>query len=134
MNKHTLTSTRVAKLLTQYKTHGSLVIGVDFDFTIYDPTTDTIHKDLVDLLLVAQSELDCILCLWTANNSRIPFIMTKCCPVGLYFDHHNCSPILIEPGVVKPHFSILLDDTAGLGQAIEILEQTIKQIKEPNEH
>lgn len=62
MNPYLLTSNRITKLLQQYNEHNSLVIGVDFDFTIYDPITHTIHTDLINLLLDAQ-QLNCVLCL-----------------------------------------------------------------------
>jgi hypothetical protein len=122
-----MTSHRVTKLVNQYNQHNSLVIGVDFDFTLYDPETDTIHQELVDLLHLAQDK-NCILCLWTANTERLQYIIGKCAQAGLYFSYINESPITIAGGSTKPHFNILLDDTAGLGQAIEILELTLKEI------
>lgn len=128
MNPFTQTPNRVAKLLEQYNTHNSIVIGVDFDFTIYDPITHTVHTDIINLLLQAE-QLNCKLCLWTANLSRIPYILDVCKQHGLDFKYINESPIHIEHEVVKPHFNLLLDDTAGLGQAVEILEQFIKELQ-----
>lgn len=128
MNPYLLTSNRITKLLQQYNEHNSLVIGVDFDFTIYDPITHTIHTDLINLLLDAQ-QLNCVLCLWTANITRLPFILDICKQANLTFEYINESPIHIEHEVIKPHFNILLDDTAGLGQAVDILEQTINLIR-----
>ena len=129
MNPFTTTSARVAKLLLQYKQHGSIIIGVDFDFTIYDPVTDTMHLDIIILLLQAE-QLNCKLCLWTANASRLPDILHRCKDVGLDFQWVNKSPIHIENEVVKPHFNLLLDDTAGLGQSIEILTQVLRNLNE----
>ncbi len=130
MNPFTKTNARVSKILGQYKEHGSIVIGVDFDFTIYDPDTHTMHMDIVNLLIRSE-QVGCKLCLWTANVSRLPYIIEKCQEVGLNFKWINESPIHIEHAVAKPHFNLLLDDTAGLGQAIEILTNLLSDINEP---
>ena len=95
MNPFTQTPNRVAKLLEQYNTHNSIVIGVDFDFTIYDPITHTVHTDIINLLLQAE-QLNCKLCLWTANLSRIPYILDVCKQHGLDFKYINESPIHID--------------------------------------
>lgn len=122
-----MTSHRVTKLVDQYNQHNSLVIGVDFDFTLYDPETDTMHQELVNLLNLIKDK-NCILCLWTANTVRLPYVLDKCDKAGLFFSYVNESPITIAGGSTKPYFNILLDDTAGLGQAIETLELTLKEI------
>lgn len=127
MNQFTQTSSRVSKLVDQHNLHGSIVIGVDFDFTIYNPIDHSMHMDIIDLLLQSESA-GCKLCLWTANSSRIPYILHKCESIGLNFQYINESPIHIEHKVIKPHFNLLLDDTAGLGQAVEILEQFLKEL------
>ena len=129
MNPYIYSEARVTKLIQQYKQHNTLVVGVDFDFTIYDPTTDSMYLDVVEILLKAE-QLNFTLCLWTANLARVPFILDKCKSSGLNFKYVNKSPIHIEHEIVKPHFNILLDDTAGLGQALDILEQTIQRLKE----
>lgn len=128
-NQHTLSVYRVDKLVKQYHQHGSLIIGVDFDYTIYNPDIDYMHTDIISFLLEAQ-QLNCKLCLWTANASRIPFILDKCKAEGLVFDHINKSPITIEENVIKPHFNILLDDVAGLSQTLEILQSVLLNIKD----
>ena len=128
-NPDSLTIHRVNKLLKQYKKHGTLIIGVDFDYTIYNPDLNHMYKDIVHFLLDAQS-INCKLCLWTANSTKIPFILNKCKEVGLIFDYINDSPIKIEEGIRKPHFNILLDDVAGLSQTLEILVNVLAKIKE----
>ena len=127
MNPYLLTENRVVKLVAQYKEHGSLIIGVDFDYTIYDIQTKEVYTDIVDLVLEAQ-KLNCKLCLWTANKERLPRVIELCEEHGLVFEYINESPITIEEGIKKPHFNLLLDDVAALGQAVEILQQTIKEI------
>ena len=127
-NSHSLTVNRVAKLVTQYKTHKSLAIGVDFDYTIYNPDIDHMYEDIIKFLLEAQA-INCKLCLWTANTSRLPFIIDKCAEVGLVFDYINKSPINIGEETIKPHFNILLDDVAGLSQTLDILQDVLHTLK-----
>lgn len=129
MNPYLLTENRVTKLVTQYIEHGSLIIGVDFDFTLFNSMTKEYYTDISNLVIQAQ-QLDCKLCLWTANTARLDKIQAKCKEHGLVFDYINESPIDLGEDTIKPHFNLLLDDTAGLGQAVETLEQIIKQIKE----
>jgi len=135
MNPYMQTPRRVDKLIKQYKEHGSLIIGVDFDFTIYDSDTKTMYTYIVNLIIQAQ-QLNCKLCLWTANGTeRVERIITECAKYNLVFDYINESPInLGEDDIRKYHWNILLDDTAGLGQAVEILEHIIYRIRNNNEH
>ena len=53
MNKYRKIKHRVAKLLSQYETHGSLIIGVDFDFTLYSEENGLDTK-LIALLIKLQ--------------------------------------------------------------------------------
>ena len=131
MNPYLLTENRVAKLVAQYKEHGSLVIGVDFDFTLFNSLTKEYYTDISDLVVEAQ-KLNCKLCLWTANTARLDRIQDKCKEHGLVFDYINESPINLGEHTVKPHFNLLLDDVASLGQTVEILQQTLKEITNEN--
>ena len=125
------TTIRVNKLMDQYTEHGSIIIGVDFDFTLFDTELKQYHKDLSDTLIEAK-KLDCILCLWTANTKRIPRIIKLCEENELIFDYINESPIDLGEETIKPHFNLLLDDTAGLQQAYDTLSALIQKIKNEN--
>ena len=129
INKYTDTMPRVVKLLSQYKEHGSLVLGVDFDFTLWDGIDKVYYTDISDIIIQAQT-LNFKVCLWTANVKRLNRIQDKCAEHGLVFDYINESPIDLGENTVKPHFNLLLDDTAGLGQALAVLIELIKRIKE----
>ena len=130
MNSHTNSSVRIIKLLEQYREHNNLAIGVDFDFTIYDPIKLETHTDLIKLLKEAQ-QLGCKLCLWTARTPvKVEEAVSICAWHGLNFDFVNESSIKFAEPTVKPHFNLLLDDTAGLGQAIKILTGVLTCIKE----
>ena len=124
MNPYLLIENRVTKLVTQYTEHGSLIIGVDFDFTLYNSITKEYYTDISDLVIEAQ-KLNCKLCLWTANTKRLDRIQTKCKEHGLIFDYINKSPINLGETTVKPHFNLLLDDVSSLGESVRTLRQVV---------
>lgn len=82
--------------------------------------------DIVKLLQDAQS-VGFQLCVWTAND-KPSLVIQKWKEASLEWQYYNSSPI--NEGADKPHFNILLDDSAGLQQSIELLEDLIKYKKE----
>lgn len=112
-------TTQVEKLLEQIRAHGSLVIGVDFDDTLYNRELDEPNEDMVDLVQRAKKAGHTI-CIWTANINE-ELVKTFCVDNSVEYDHYNDSPIA-KTGARKAHFNLLLDDSAGLGYAITILE------------
>lgn len=108
----------IAKLLEQHNKHGSIVLGVDFDNTLYNNLLDEPHEDIVKLVKTAK-ERGLTICVWTANKDRA-FVDKFYKDNGLSYDYYNESPMYT--GTTKPHFNLLLDDTAGLGYTVTILE------------
>lgn len=120
----------IERLRTKYRLHKSLIVGYDFDHTIFD--YDGIGGDfscVIDLLREC-SELGFTMCLYTAEHSqrRIQEKIEYCKELGLNVDYVNESPALA--GTKKPYFNILLDDTAGLEEAFHILATIVDEIKE----
>lgn len=118
---------RFNKMIQNYKKFGSLVIGVDFDFTMCCPISGKIYSDIIKLLQKMQySEINFILCVWTANENpnHVKQIWED---HFLEFSHYNYSPI--NPGCIKPHFNILLDDSAGLYEAKTLVERIIEELQ-----
>ena len=114
------TSKCIDRLITIYGEHKHIVIGVDFDDTLYDTHNAGISfEKTVEVLKRAQLNEN-VLCVWTANadSDKVKRVWTD---YGLRINYYNTSPL--TPSVNgKQHFNILLDDRAGLGQTIEILE------------
>lgn len=111
---------RLEKMLSNYKKYNSLIIGVDFDFTLNCPISKHTYSDIVDLLKSLQDEkYNFIFCVWTANIDR-EYVEKTWKENGLNFHHYNNSPI--NPGHIKPHFNILLDDSAGLNESCNLLK------------
>lgn len=117
------------RLVEDYQKYGKLVIGLDFDNTIYD--TNQIGLDptyIIELLKDAQ-EFDCIICLWTLepDSEKLAWKVNYLRDKGLKIDYINDSPIL--KGSRKPFFNILLDDRAGLESAYESLLYVVEHVE-----
>lgn len=107
--------------MNDYIEHGGLVVGLDFDNTIYD--THKFGGDMsciIDLIKRAQN-LGFPICLYTAetdaNNLAWKYNYLK--DLGIDIMYINQSPLM--KGTQKPFFNILLDDRAGLESAYETL-------------
>lgn len=123
---------KLAKLIRQYEAHGTIVIGFDFDFTLYDSTNPydeaAFYSDMLALARRAQNSPACVTCLWTASDDIVG-ILNACETVGLKFNYINESPLVHgDPEPRKSHFNLLLDDAAGLGESVRILEMFLDSI------
>lgn len=107
---------RLQKIIRNYQKFGNVVVGVDFDFTLVDAVTNETYEDIVQILKRGQRK-EIIYCIWTANDSDA-YVKSKWLEAGLEFSYYNESPI--NTGSVKPHFNILLDDSAGLKEALDL--------------
>ncbi len=119
----------VTRLVAEYKKHGSLIIGVDFDDTIYDCHDQGFTFPETIRLLQEAQDLGCKLCVWTANQDEL-LVFTTWANLGLRINYYNESPVVLHKYQVKPYFNLLLDDRAGLHSAIKTLRLALKQIKE----
>ena len=107
---------RLQKILRNYKKFGNVVVGVDFDFTLVDAVTHETYQDIVEILKRGQRK-EITYCVWTANDDE-EYVTSKWYEAGLCFQYYNQSPINL--GSIKPHFNILLDDSAGLKEALDL--------------
>lgn len=132
-NPLTDSTSKVIKLVTQANTHGKIVIGVDFDFTLYDSTQSyrdmAFYDDILDLVIQAQESPHCIICLWTASKN-LPEVLAATVLAGIRWDHVNTSPLFPDSTARKPHFNLLLDDAAGLGESVQILTEFLHRMKD----
>ena len=109
-----------ARLLNEWKKHNSIIIGVDFDGTMYDCHRENFSFPcLIQTIKRAQS-LGAKLCVWTANADK-ELVERTWNELGLAYDYYNESPVKIHDNQVKPYFNLLLDDRAGLQSALSIL-------------
>lgn len=119
------------RLINEWKTHKRLIIGVDFDSTIYkfgdfDNSSD-IHR-VIAILLRAQ-RVGCYIVIHTSSApERYDEIMEHCNSIGINVASINRNPIDLPYGndeASKPFCNIYLDDRAGLNEALSMLEQAL---------
>jgi len=117
--------TVVCRLYEEFKKHGKLIIGFDFDNTIYD-----YHKKGFTFHRITELWRRCnkqghIIVIVTGNNDY-DLIKEHLDRYDLHFDYINYSPV--ATGTKKVYTNILLDDRAGLLSATQILRTTLNII------
>jgi hypothetical protein len=120
------------KLLEAEKKYGKIVLGVDFDDTIF-PLDDNPHNIVrtskVRRLVKAVADRANI-CLWTVGEDwSMKYKLHICETYEIPINYVNTSPIFHGKDVRKPHFNMLLDDKAGLNETIKTLEDFINSDK-----
>jgi len=115
-----------SRLYTEWKKYNGIIIGVDFDDTINDfHEKGFTYPKAIHAIQKAQA-MGCTICSWTANADETA-VRTKFESLGIAIDYYNTSPVMFE-GTPKPYFNLLLDDRAGLGQALDSLEACMSLI------
>lgn len=117
------------KLYNVYKQHGKIIIGLDFDDTIFPLSSNKAVIDRCSLVVEAvknhiiktHPDNKPIICLYT-NSDEQSLVYKKFITEHTYripVDYVNESPVLTGNG--KPFFNILLDDKAGLNESYKRL-------------
>ncbi len=115
------------RILREYKTHGKLYVGFDFDSTVHDYHNKGESYEQVRQLLRDLKSIGCELVCWTAYrdlNYVIEFLDRHNIP----YDGVNSDGIPLPWESRKPFFSVLLDDRAGLKQVYEELIKLVKEV------
>lgn len=114
-----------ARLCQEFGTHKKLVIGFDFDNTIFDVNNRGGDYSQVVSILRRCKQLGWILCLYTAElrEDWLKWKIDYCKHFGIEPDYVNESPLI--KGTKKPFFNLLLDDRAGLEEAYTLLVKVI---------
>ena len=126
----TSTNKIVQRLHREYKKHPKLIIAVDFDCTVFDyKMQGAQHTRVLDSLSICNA-LGFYVVLWTASApERFNFMKKYMQDNGIHVDAINENPIKLPFGNNgKIYYNILLDDRAGLGQALDALEIFIDNI------
>jgi len=131
--RHPFNNSRcLIRLIDEYHKHKHLVVGFDFDNTVYDcHELGMDYSEVIDLLKECK-ELGFILCLYTADTSdeKIAWKAKWCEEMGIGPDYINESPLM--NGTKKPFFNILLDDRACLESAYSMLKDVVEIAKQEN--
>lgn len=113
------------KLIKSYEDHKKIIVGVDFDNTLFPLTgsPESVYANAIEIRELLKAIRDKIeLCLYTvADSQSIQYKTALMCLWEIAPDYINKSPVKPHGDCGKPYFNILLDDKAGLNEAIEIL-------------
>lgn len=116
------------RLYNEYKQHGSLVIGCDFDGTLHDYHKSGATYEMVRQLVRDLKSIGCKIVIWTAYKD-LSYVDSFCRENNIPFDGINGGGIPLPWESKKPFFSATLDDRCGLIQVYEELSLLVKKIK-----
>jgi thiol-disulfide isomerase/thioredoxin len=114
------------RFVKEWKQHGKVIIGVDFDNTIspyftFDNSEDI--KRTIDILKLAKSVGAYIVIFTACDKDRYDYIKNYCKEIGLEIDAINQNPIELPYGNNgKIYANLFIDDRAGLNESLAILE------------
>ena len=130
LHRHPFTYDRCQRrLIDEYDKHKKLVIGFDFDNTIFDThQLGFDYSEIIDLLRECKA-IGFILCLYTSEDDEemLRLKIQYCEAQGIKPEFINESPLM--NGTEKPFFNILLDDRAGLEMAYSMLKYVVEYAK-----
>lgn len=116
-------------LIKAYKEHGNIIVGVDYDNTLVPYGPDINNKELQErceqvIQVIKDLKEHIILCLYTLDEPNVVKLKVEnMCSIGIEPDYVNESPIKFWGDCIKPYFNILLDDKAGLNEALQVLTE-----------
>lgn len=119
---------QLERLLSDYQTHGTLIVAFDFDNTIFDFHKKGYTFPRVIELLKKCNTLGFILVVFTSSKDQ-EFIKEHLASIGVAYWGINKSPVDSCSTPEKPYFNILLDDRAGLLSAYATLKNVVERIE-----
>lgn len=127
---YTSTDICVTRLLAEYEVHKKLIVAVDYDDTVYDYHNKGHQYERVIKVLERCSSLDFFIVPFTGSPpDKYGSIYTYFAVLGIKVSQINTNAFPLPFGNHgKMYFNILLDDRAGLGQALETLETVLDRI------
>lgn len=119
----------IDRLTKEWNQHGKIIIGVDFDSTLYPYKTIDNSEDIAKVISVLKEcqQVGCYIMIHTASDEiRHPEIINYCEEIGVKVNSINTNVIDLPYGKEgKPYANIYLDDRAGLNEALTILQESM---------
>lgn len=116
------------RLYTEYKKHKSIIVGYDFDDTVFDfHNAGHEYDDVINLLRRAKG-IGCYLIIITGNPNT-EFIKNYCRVNYVPYDAINTNAPFLVDDARKIYTNIMLDDRAGLRSAFDTLLQLIQTVE-----
>ena len=121
MNGYDDGNAAIFRLIREYEEHGSLVIAVDFDNTIYDFHNVNLDMSAAKLAVKTAYALGLEVFCFTANADEdlVRHVWARDLDIDSVAINKSSLDHLFKGR--KPFYSLLLDDRAGLGDAINLL-------------
>ncbi len=119
----------VERLVREWNQHGKIVVGVDFDSTLFPWHTIDNQEDM-DRVLKVLKDCQLVGIYLVVNTCSVPErheeILNHCKELGLHVEGINSNPIKLPYGNHgKVYANIFIDDRAGLNEALDILEEAM---------
>ena len=127
MDKYLEESSVYDRLWDEYKQHGSLTIGVDFDGTLHDYHKVGDSHEMVRQLVRDLKQANCKIIIWTAYKD-LGYVAEFCNEHNIPFDGINTDGIPLPWVSRKPFFNILIDDRSGLKEVYNDLTRLLREI------
>lgn len=115
------------RLYNEYKEHGKLIFCVDYDDTLYDyHKKGRTYQNLIELLKMWEGRSDVIV--FTGNGEeKYPEMEAYLNEIGVKHIGINCQSVVPVKGQ-KIYANVYIDDRAGLGETLMILENVLERI------
>jgi len=126
MDPYRRSTNTISRLFREWNTHDGIIIGVDFDDTVYDCHDKGFEFGVLIKAIKEAQKMGCTICVWTANSDTQK-VRDHFKKIDITIDYYNESPIKLEKmNTQKPYFNLLLDDRAGLESAYIALRGVIE--------
>jgi len=132
MDKYLQPYSAFERLRAEYKKHGSLIVAVDFDDTLYDFHKSGATYYRVIELVRELKKIGCYIIIWTGNEDT-SFIRRYCDKEGIYYDSINEDAPYIKNTARKVYANVYIDDRAGLSQVYSDLTRLVNEVKYKDE-
>ena len=119
---------QVQRLYADYCKHGTLIVAVDFDNTIYDFHKKGLTFNTVVYTLHQCNALDLSVVIFTATDDY-DLVYAQCDKLGIRIKGVNIDLLPQFASSRKMYYNILLDDRAGLFEAYCILRECMDMIR-----
>jgi len=123
----------VQRLYKEWKQHGKIIVGVDYDSTLFPYHTIENQSDIERTISMVKTayETGAYVVIFTASDpERHDEIRDYCKKIGVHIDSINVNPIDLPYGKTgKIYANIFLDDRAGINEALDILETAMYMVR-----
>jgi hypothetical protein len=118
----------IDRLVEEWSNYGKIVLGIDFDDTLYDFHKKGRKYDNVIALIKRCQVIGCHTVVFTANDDtkHYEFIKEYLSKEGIQVDTVNDNIPSVPFKTRKVYYNILLDDRAGLSSAYSTLLRTVE--------